>query len=221
VEIREPLVNLNDIIDRLSKIPRNQRMAIYAVLYVILAALYISLGYLPKSTEISELQTKHAALEIQLGEIEQQVSQRDEARARMQNLKEQLIVALQELPEDREIPGLLKGISSLARKAGLEILRFQPLSEEIREYVAEIPVALEVEGNYHDVAQFFDALSDMDRIVYVQDIEMQSPEERGGKVYLRVTGNVVTFRFLSEEEIEAGQSKGKGKGKSKGKRGGS
>jgi type IV pilus assembly protein PilO len=196
-------------------------MAIYAVLYVILAALYISLGYLPKSTEISELQTKHAALEIQLGEIEQQVSQRDEARARMQNLKEQLIVALQELPEDREIPGLLKGISSLARKAGLEILRFQPLSEEIREYVAEIPVALEVEGNYHDVAQFFDALSDMDRIVYVQDIEMQSPEERGGKVYLRVTGNVVTFRFLSEEEIEAGQSKGKGKGKSKGKRGGS
>ena len=210
-------MNLNDIIDRLSKIPRNQRMAIYAVLYVILAALYISLGYLPKSTEISELQTKHAELEIQLEEIEQQVSQRDEARARMQNLKDQLIVALQELPEDREIPVLLKEISSLARKAGLEILRFQPLSEEIREYVAEIPVALEVEGNYHDVAQFFDALSDMDRIVYVQDIEMQSPEERGGKVYLRVTGNVVTFRFLSEEEIEAGQSKGK----SKGKRGGS
>lgn len=204
-------MNLNALIDRLSKIPSNQRKAVYAVLYVIIAALYISLGYLPQSTEVSELQTKQGELEQQLAEINQQVSERDAAHERMQRLKSKLIVALQELPEDREIPGLLRSISSLAGKAGLEILRFQPLSEEVREYVAEIPVDIQVSGNYHDIAQFFDALSDMDRIVYVEDIAMGSPEMRGEKVYLNVTGKVVTFRFLSEDEIVSA-SKGKGKG---------
>ena len=211
-------MNLSDIIDRLSKIPRNQRLAVYAALYVILAALYISLGYLPKSTEISELQGTNAELTLQLAEIDLQVAERDDARQRMLKLKEQLVVALQELPEDREIPGLLKTISTLARKAGLEILLFQPLDERASEYVAEIPVDLALEGNYHDIAQFFNALADMDRIVYVRNVAMTNPQVRGGKVFLQVTGAVVTFRFLSSaDDIVAGS----GEGKAKGKRGGS
>jgi type IV pilus assembly protein PilO len=138
----------------------------------------------------------------------------------LQQLMADLKLALKELPEDREIPGLLKGISSLGKKVGLEVGRFQPLPEKMREYVAEVPVSLEVQGSYHEVAMFFDRLSKMNRIVYVSNIEMGDPEERGGKVYLTVTGNAVTFRFLTDEEIQANQqAQERGKGK-RGKRGG-
>ena len=101
---------------------------------------------------------------------------------------------------------------------GLEIRRFTPLPEERREYVAEVPVELEVEGSFHEVAMFFDRLAKMNRIVYVQDIEMGSAVERGGKVSLTVSGKAVTFRFLTDEEIKKGR-KGKGKNDKKGRAG--
>ena len=207
-------MNFNVIIDRLAKIPRSQRMAVYAVIYVVLTALYVSIGYLPVSSRISTLKTTQAELVTQLSQIQKQVDQREAYRERLKSLMEDLKIALKELPEDREIPGLLKSISSLGKKVGLEVRRFQPLPENRRQYVAEVPVALEVAGSYHEVAMFFDRLSKMNRIVYVENISMGTPEERGGKIYLKVTGNAVTFRFLSDEEIEeikAAKSKGKGK----------
>ncbi|MFT4980117.1 MAG: type IV pilus assembly protein PilO [Myxococcota bacterium] len=206
-------MNFNVIIVRLAKIPPSQRYAIYAVLYVVLIALYISVGYLPVSNNISTLKASQVELRAQLAQIQTQVDQREAYRDRLKALMDDLKIALKELPEDREIPGLLKSISSLGKKVGLEVLRFQPLPEKMRQYVAEVPVALEVEGSYHEVAMFFDRLSKMNRIVYVEDINMSTPEERGGKIHLRVTGNAVTFRFLSDEEIAEIRSKAESKGK--------
>ena len=208
-------MNLNDIIKRLTKVARGQRLALYAVLYVLLIVLYVSVGYLPVNSHIGDLQRQQGELKTQLAQIESQVSQRDQAQQKLQALMEDLKLALRELPEDREIPGLLKSISSTGKKVGLEVRRFQPLPEKQREYVAEVPVALEVEGSYHEVAMFFDRLAKMNRIVYVEDIEMKAPEERGGKVYLSVSGNAVTFRFLTDEEISERQNAGKAKGKGK------
>jgi type IV pilus assembly protein PilO len=213
-------VNINVIIDRLSKIPRNQRLGIYAVIYVLLLVLYISVLYLPLSNEKISLGAKKNDLLNQRAQIEDRVKNKKIYEMELQQLMADLKLALKELPEDREIPGLLKGISSLGKKVGLEVGRFQPLPEKMREYVAEVPVSLEVQGSYHEVAMFFDRLSKMNRIVYVSNIEMGDPEERGGKVYLTVTGNAVTFRFLTDEEIQANQqAQERGKGK-RGKRGG-
>jgi type IV pilus assembly protein PilO len=212
-------VNINVIIDRLSKIPRNQRLGIYTVLYVLLLVLYVSLLYLPLSSEKSDLGAQKNNLIAERAKIEDRVKNKKIYEMELQQLMADLKLALKELPEDREIPGLLKGISSLGKKVGLEVRRFQPLPENMREYVAEVPVSLEVQGSYHEVAMFFDRLSKMNRIVYVSNIEMSDPEERGGKVYLTVTGNAVTFRFLTDEEIQANQNaQERGKGK-RGKRG--
>ena len=213
-------MNLNIFIDRLSKIPRNQRLGIYAAFYVILVVLYASLLYFPLSSERTDLGAQKNDLLHQRAQIEDRVKNKKIYEQELQQLMADLKIALKELPEDREIPGLLKNISSLGKKVGLEVRRFQPLPENMREYVAEVPVSLEIQGSYHEVAMFFDRLSKMNRIVYVSNIEMSTPEERGGKVYLTVTGNAVTFRFLTDEEIAANknaQERGKGK---RGKRGG-
>jgi type IV pilus assembly protein PilO len=154
--------------------------------------------------------------------VEVRVANRNLAKERLRQLQADLTQALKELPNSREIPGLLKGISTTGKKVGLEVRRFTPLPEIQKEYVAEVPVALEVGGSFHEVAMFFDRLSDMNRIVYVKDIEMGAPEERGGKVYLTVTGKAVTFRFLTKEEQEKmkeakkGKRRGRGRGKAKG-----
>ena len=207
-------MNFASILERLSRIARTQRIAIYAGLVLLLGALLFSLLYLPRSSELDSLNGKRRDYKEKLAKVEVRVANRNLAKERLRQLQSDLTQALKELPNSREIPGLLKGISTTGKKVGLEVRRFTPLPEQKREYVAEVPVALEVGGSFHEVAMFFDRLSDMNRIVYVKDIEMGDPQERGGKVYLTVTGNAVTFRFLTKEEQELQNPKGK-----KGKRG--
>jgi len=190
------------IFDRLARIPRAQRLLLFGVFYVILAVAYWALLYLPESSELGDLGREQAALIEQLRQVNERAKNKDKFEAEVNALMYDLQQALKELPNDREIPGLLKGISNLGKKVGLEVRKFQPLPEQRREFVAEVPVALEVDGSYHEVAMFFDRLSKMNRIVYVQDIEMGDPQERGGKIYLRVSGNAVTFRFLTDDEIK-------------------
>jgi type IV pilus assembly protein PilO len=209
-------VNFAGILDRLSRMQRAQRLAIYGVLMVLMAVGFWALLYLPQSSTLDELQKQQQQLQQQKAEVEVTIKNKKQFEIELEQLKQDLVQALKELPNDREIPGLLKGISSLGRKVGLEVRKFTPLAEEKRDYVAEVPVELEVRGSYHEVAMFFDRLSKMNRIVYVQDIEMGAAEERGGKVYLTVEGKAVTFRFLSDAERAKG---GKGKGKRRGRKG--
>jgi len=133
-------------------------------------------------------------------------------------LNEELRELKRALPNSSEIASLLRDVSNTANRVGLEVRRFERIDEIPLTYYAEIPAKFEVYGSYHRVARFFDELARMKRIVTVQRISMGSPEEQDGEVRVTVTGQVVTFRLLTEAELGA-QSSGK-KGKKKGRRGG-
>ncbi len=210
------------IIERLAKLPRGQRFLLYIGLYVLVGVMFVFTIYYPSMNELDSLKSNRENLKRQKAQVEARVANKESFDQELDRLTKELSIALTELPSDREIPGLLKGISQLGKKVGLEVRRFTPLPEERREYVAEVPVELEVEGSFHEVAMFFDRLSKMNRVVYVQDIEMGRAVERGGKVSLTVAGKAVTFRFLSDEELSQGnqvQGRNKGKGRAGARRG--
>ncbi len=202
----------SELLERLGRLTRTQRLALIGLVAVAVAAIFWVLVYQPAASEAARLASENQQLEVKKAQVQARAENREQFEREKAQLTAALKKALRELPNDREIPVLLKQISQEAKKVGLEIRRFQPLPEVKREYYAEVPVAIEVVGSYHEVAMFFDRLSKMDRIVYVQDIEMGSPEERGGKVLLKVTGRAVTFRFLTDEEIEASKKEAR-KGK--------
>lgn len=204
-------MNASRIFEQLGRLPRSQRLLLFGLVYVLIIGVYVGLLYVPASSHISELKDEESSLLQQKAQLEQRIQDKERYEVELQSLMTDLKEALKELPNDREIPGLLKGISSMGKKVGLEVQKFQPLPEKKLDYVAEVPVALEVSGSYHEVAMFFDRLSKMNRIVYVRDIEMKDPKEEGGEIRLKVTGNAVTFRFLSEDELKKDQGK-KGRG---------
>ena len=76
------------------------------------------------------------------------------------------------LPEKKEIPELLKSISSSGRMAGLEFLLFEPGNEIKTNHVAEIPVEVKIQGTYTDTASFFYQLSRLSRVVNVDRFVM-------------------------------------------------
>ena len=206
------------IIEKLAKLPRGQRFLLYIILYVVVGLMFVFTIYYPGVGELDSLRANKQNLQRQKAQVEARVANKDQFDQDLERLTKELSVALSELPSTREIPGLLKGISQLGRKVGLDVRRFTPLPEDRREYVAAVPVELEVEGSFHEVAMFFDRLSKMNRIVYVQDIEMGRAVERGGKVSLTVSGKAVTFRFLTTEELSQGK-KVQGRNKKEGRAG--
>jgi len=89
------------------------------------------------------------------------------------------------------------------------MIKFVPHSEVKRNFYAEIPVSMDIEGNYHEILTFFDKIAKEDRIINVSNIVMKSPKISSGKVMLKASCMAKTFRSLPPQA--AGKAAGKKK----------
>ncbi len=191
---------MGDFLEQLSKYSTSQKMAGALVVYLILAAV-IWFGFVkPTKDQVLVAQNRNMKLVEERNENREIAENRERWERRVEVLNEELARAIKELPNEREIPELLRRISSIGKKIGLEFLLFQPLPEVPREFYADVPVKLKIEGSFHEVATFFDRIGKLNRIVNIRDISMSSPFERSGKIILTTDGTAVTYRFLSDAE---------------------
>lgn len=148
---------------------------------------------------------------------EQRVAeQRPRHMAELRMLEERLAQALAELPDTREIPEILESVSARARNVGLEVMQVKPMPEQPRDFYAEIPVLLTVEGGFHQVAAFFDEVSRLPRIININQVSIKDPRFADGTAVIKAECMVTTFRYLEERE-RTKEAKGQGGPKQRGK----
>ncbi|MEM7564904.1 MAG: type 4a pilus biogenesis protein PilO, partial [Pseudomonadota bacterium] len=85
--------------------------------------------------------------------------------------------------------------------AGLEIKKFKPSAEEKRGFYAELPIALEVSGSFHQLATFISGIAALPRIVTINDMKLEPFDNEdldSGK--LRMSATAKTYRYLQEDE---------------------
>ena len=104
------------------------------------------------------------------------------------------------MPDSKEIPDLLTSISVLAVDTGLEVVKFSPKQEVIKDFYAAVPVFIELEGTFHQLATFFDEVAHLSRVVNISDIKIDIVTESKTEVVIRTTCQATTFRYLSDEE---------------------
>ena len=191
---------ITDLLDKLEELSKPQKVggAIGIYVLVLLILYFMMIG--PTVASTSESIARRAVLEAEEVENRQIAENRTVWEESVNRLNEELAKAVKELPNSREIPELVRRISSIGKKIGLQFLLFKPMPEIVRDFYAEVPVKLKVEGSFHEVATFFDRLGKLNRIVNIKNISISDPEERSGKVMLTIEGTAVTYRFLTEEE---------------------
>jgi type IV pilus assembly protein PilO len=194
---------VNALAEKFAKLPRSQRVLVAVLMYVLIGAVGFFGLVNPVLSDIDAAESAHAELVRTRDEVKARAMMRAEMEEELGRLTEALKVALTELPNDREIPGLLSEIDGLARRSGLEVRRFQPQPEAMSEFYAEVPVQIVMDGSFHEVAIFFDRVRKMNRIVAMQDIVLENPVISGTETNLTISGRAVTFRFLTDEEIAA------------------
>jgi type IV pilus assembly protein PilO len=177
-------------IEELSKV---QRILIFSGVFIAIIAIFVFLLYKPKLANISNLKSQLKKLEQKLVVAKKNAANLKKFQKKMQEAEVQFKTAMRALPEKEEIPSLLTSISRSGQDVGLEFLLFQPKSEVRKEFYAEIPVAMQVVGGYHDLAIFFDKVARLSRIVNIKNIEMGRAKD---SVDLNTSCTAVTYKFV-------------------------
>ena len=175
------------------------------------------------TTELGELDEQLKQVQSEIAEKSGIVQNLEKYEAEVARLDVELNKAVAELPDKEEIHLLLSKISDKARDAGLEIKLFKPGNETKKDFYAEVPVEIEVDGTFHQVATFFDEVGHLERLVNLSDFTLGEPNVTETGAGLKTKVLATTFRFLDEservqiQEDDKAKKRRGAKGKKKGK----
>lgn len=144
--------------------------------------------------QLADLQTKiqeGRAAQQQLAKFEREVA----------DLKVELDKLLRILPAKRNTPDLLRRIRSLAEQGDFALRRFTPGQLSDKEFFSEWPIAVSVEGGYHNLALFFDRISRFSRIINIEDLNISALPGPKGTHTLAASFNAKTFVYKEPEPV--------------------
>ena len=185
---------------KIGRLKDQHKIGICVAVWAVLILAFVFLFFSPKSKEIKGLEANKAQLEAEIRKVEAVVRELDKHEADMRETELKFKAASQLLPEQKEIPSLLANISAQGMHAGLEIVSFKPGGEVAKEFYAEIPVNIQVNGTYHNVGVFLDRVRKLPRLVSVKQLKMGSPKKEFDELNLSTTIDLVTYRFIEPQE---------------------
>ncbi len=152
----------------------------------------------PKQAEI-------AAKKVELEGLKQEIAKGRAAERKLAQFREEvkrleleLAKLLQILPSKRNTEELIKRIETLTRQGDFTLLKFTPGEFIQKDFYAEWPIDIQIQGTYHNLALFFDRMSRFSRIVNVEDMKITTLDNVPGK---SIGANFVakTFIYTGEE----------------------
>ena len=169
--------------------------------------------------DLTGMQHKLEGKRAEIDQLNQKITQGRAAERRLPQLREEvrrteldLQRLLQILPTARNAEELIKRIEALARQGDFFLKRFTPKEYVNRDFYAEWPIDIQVDGTYHNLALFFDKMARFSRIINVEDLVMTGyPDVSGGRS-LGASFTAKTFIYLGDTEAASPAAAPKPKG---------
>jgi type IV pilus assembly protein PilO len=198
--------------DSIYKLPRNKKIALLVAILCVVTGLYVYRFFMPGQEELGRLKEKLNKLVQQLDANKNIERDLQKFKKDIERLNIELANALTQLPNEKEIPEILRNISTLGRESNLEFTLFKPKPEQPQQFYADVPIELVALGNYHNTGIFFDRVSKLPRIINVINFNMTRAKDAKGKGDI---GNLVTvsclvntYRFIEKAEKKSEGAKG-------------
>lgn len=131
-----------------------------------------------------------------------QVSNLDQYKAQLVEMEDTFGALLKQLPRDTEVPGLIDDISAAALNAGLNLNVMDPQAIKQTEFYAELPINIEAEGDYHELAAFVSAVSALPRIVTLHDFTI-GKGGKSGDLKMRILAK--TYQYNPNRDSKGGK----------------
>ena len=186
----------------------------YLLCLAVTVFVVVALWFLWLSTS-DEALTAEKANEVQLRadytkKLKQAVNL--EALKKQREQVQQYVVQLEkQLPSKAEMDALLSDINQAGLGRSLQFELFRPGQVSVKEYYAELPIAVRVTGRYHDIGAFAADIANLSRIVTLNNMSIVPGKD--GNLVMDTTAK--TFRYLDEEEVALQRKSAPAKGAKK------
>jgi len=196
--------------------PRSVKVFFIALLMVVIlfAGWYVFVS--GKQDDLASAQAKEVQLKQEFSTKQAQVVNLEALKQQLAQMNDLLRQMLRQLPSKTEMPALLVDISQSALASGLETELFQPGPESPKEFYAEQPIAIRLQGTYHQFGAFISSVASLPRVVILtmHDVALHAAQASGGGATapppggrLTMEGTVKTYRYLGDEETGAAPGK--------------
>jgi len=180
--------------------PALPKLGVLVLLLVLILAGGFFLDWSNQWDEWKSARAKEDTLRDQFMDKKKQAINLDAYRKQLADIEQSFGAMLKQLPNRSEMEALLSDINQAGLGRGLQFELFKPASGEIAsDFYAELPIEIRVMGNYHDVGAFASDVSQLSRIVTLNNIGLSL--DKDGNLVMDATAR--TFRYLDEEEIAA------------------
>ena len=171
------------------------------LLLVAAVILVLLLGYFVKVKDLRQQYQAAASKEMTLFEQYRtkafQAANLDAYRAQMIELDDTFGALLKQLPKDTEVPGLLEDITEVAYGSGLSMKAISLQPEQISEFYVELPIKIDVTGDYHDFGSFVSGVAALPRIVTLHNYAIKQADNG----LLNMVIEAKTYRYKAEASL--------------------
>jgi len=151
-----------------------------------------------KAPQLSRVQEEEQQLRLTFENKQRKAANYDAYKAQLAQIEQSFGTMLRQLPGQTEIPSLIVDISQTGLAAGLQEKLFVPQPEVPRDFYAEKPIKIRLEGGFHELGNFVSGIAALPRIVTLHDINItRVNEDAYDNLSMEVTAK--TYRYIDEE----------------------
>ncbi|PCJ25915.1 MAG: pilus assembly protein PilP [SAR86 cluster bacterium] len=147
--------------------------------------------------ELQEVSREEGTLRIEFEQKAFLAANLEEYRAQTIQMEESFAELLRRLPSVTEVPGLVEDVTNTGLGSGLEFANLVLPDEQIQEFYIEIPINLEVVGDFHDFGTFVSGVASLDRIVTLHDFYIRARQDS----FLDMSIVARTYRYKDVDEV--------------------
>jgi type IV pilus assembly protein PilO len=188
----------------LTKLPWYAQVGAFVTLAAAGCGIFLYYYELPVRADLASRQTQLVALKADIAKGQTTARKLPEFQSQVGELEARLNSLKAVLPEEKDAADLLRKMQVVATQSNLEIKSFKPNPTVTKQLHAEWPITLELEGNYHNLALFFDRVGRFTRIVNISGLDVKGREKPEGNVTITATCVATTFVLLDKPAAKPG-----------------
>ncbi len=195
-------LDLNDI----GRWPLLFRAAFIALVFIAATGVgYYYFVYELKMPVLERAEAQELELRMSFEAKQRKAANFDAYQQQLAEIERSFGTMLRQLPGKTEIPNLLVDISQTGLAAGLEEKLFQPMDEIQKDFYAEKPIKIRLDGSYHEFGDFVSEIAALPRIVTLHDIQITS--ETGADIdFDNLVLDVIAKTYRYMDDVDQDQS---------------
>ena len=174
----------------------------FALYLLVVAAVLVALWFLwltNSNDELDAARAKEVSLREDYKKKVAQAANLELLKKQREQVQQYVILLEKQLPSKAEMDALLSDINQAGLGRSLQFELFRPGQVSVKDYYAELPIAVRVTGRYHDMGAFAADIANLSRIVTLNNLAI-TPQKDGA---LAMDATAKTFRYLDPEEQAA------------------